>query len=133
MSESIGIEDARKRLGDLATAAQYGQSTTLTRNGRPIARIVPIEENAMAPIVLVAAPRHTAIPGSTILDSPDCPLGVKDLPVHAQAWVDSVRADINVVDPHADEETLAAADQVIHVMNPGAPLIAGFEGYKVYR
>jgi prevent-host-death family protein len=43
----IGIEDARKTLGDLVTAARYGHTTVITRNGKPAARIVPIEEPAM--------------------------------------------------------------------------------------
>lgn len=44
----IGLREARKELGDLARAAHYsGQITTLTDNGKPIARIVPIEEPAM--------------------------------------------------------------------------------------
>lgn len=47
MSKAYGIEEARKILGDLVTAAQYGHSATITRNGRPAARIVPIEEPTM--------------------------------------------------------------------------------------
>jgi antitoxin (DNA-binding transcriptional repressor) of toxin-antitoxin stability system len=41
----IGIEQARKTLGDLANRAQIaGETTYLTRNGRRIARIAPLEE-----------------------------------------------------------------------------------------
>lgn len=47
MSTAYGIEEARKRLGDLVTAAQYGRTTTITRNGKPAARIVPIGEAIM--------------------------------------------------------------------------------------
>lgn len=40
----IGIEQARKTLGDIASKAQYaGQITYLTRNGRRVAAIVPLE------------------------------------------------------------------------------------------
>jgi hypothetical protein len=43
-STEIGIEQARKVLGDLATRAQLtGQITYLTRNGRRVAAIVPLE------------------------------------------------------------------------------------------
>jgi prevent-host-death family protein len=47
-SENIGIEEARKRLGDLVTAVQQGADIVLTRNGKPAARIVPyLQEPAM--------------------------------------------------------------------------------------
>jgi antitoxin (DNA-binding transcriptional repressor) of toxin-antitoxin stability system len=40
----IGIEQARKTLGDIASRALYaGQGTYLTRNGRRVAAIVPLE------------------------------------------------------------------------------------------
>src|SRR5689334_17744449 len=35
----VGIEDARKRLGDHVTAAQQGTDVTITRNNRPAAVI----------------------------------------------------------------------------------------------
>lgn len=38
----VGIEDARKQLGDLVTAAQQGADVILTRNGKPAARLVRI-------------------------------------------------------------------------------------------
>lgn len=43
----VGIEDARKVLGDLVTAAQQGQDIVITRNSRPVARIVAYREDAM--------------------------------------------------------------------------------------
>lgn len=45
----IGIEDARKTLGDLVTAVQQGADVVLTRNGKPAARIVRYEEIAKEP------------------------------------------------------------------------------------
>ncbi|MFI9531062.1 type II toxin-antitoxin system Phd/YefM family antitoxin [Micromonospora rosaria] len=45
-TRKVGIEDARKRLGDLVTAAQQGADIILTRNGRPVARLIPYEEPA---------------------------------------------------------------------------------------
>lgn len=48
MSErEIGIEEARKTLGDLIDAARLtGASTVITRHGKPAARIVPITEES---------------------------------------------------------------------------------------
>lgn len=43
-SKEVGIEEARKRLGDLVTAAQQGGDIILTRNGKPAARLVRMEE-----------------------------------------------------------------------------------------
>lgn len=43
-SQEIGIEEARKRLGDLVTAARQGADIILTRNGKPAARIIPYVE-----------------------------------------------------------------------------------------
>ncbi|MCW2901751.1 MAG: hypothetical protein JWO67_4016 [Streptosporangiaceae bacterium] len=51
-SEEMGIEPARKVLGPIADRARYaGQVTYLTRNGRRIAAVVPlnrIKETAVA-------------------------------------------------------------------------------------
>lgn len=40
-SSEMPIEEARKQLGDLAIAAMHGQTTVLTRYGRPVAMLVP--------------------------------------------------------------------------------------------
>jgi len=37
-----GAEEARNQLPDLLAAAEEGQSTIITRHGRPIAALVPI-------------------------------------------------------------------------------------------
>ena len=42
MSEYIGIEEARGRLGDLVTAAQQGADIILTRRDRPVVRLVAL-------------------------------------------------------------------------------------------
>ncbi|MGK3105336.1 type II toxin-antitoxin system Phd/YefM family antitoxin [Streptomyces sp. WAC05858] len=48
MSKEVGIEQARKTLGDLVNEVRYsGADITLTRNGKPVARIAPLE-SAMA-------------------------------------------------------------------------------------
>lgn len=46
-SKHVGIEDARKALGPLVEEAQDGTEIVLTRHGRPVARIVSIEERPM--------------------------------------------------------------------------------------
>jgi prevent-host-death family protein len=46
-SENVGIEEARKRLGDYVTAAQQGAIITITRNGKPAATITAYEETAV--------------------------------------------------------------------------------------
>jgi prevent-host-death family protein len=37
-----GAEEARNRLPELLAAAEKGQSTIITRHGRPVAALVPI-------------------------------------------------------------------------------------------
>jgi prevent-host-death family protein len=39
--DTIAIEDAEKRLADLARRVEQGETIVLTRNGQPIADIVP--------------------------------------------------------------------------------------------
>lgn len=51
----MSIEQARAKLGDLVIAAMNGQTTTLTRYGRPVARIVPIKERTMTETTYTAA------------------------------------------------------------------------------
>jgi prevent-host-death family protein len=38
-----GVEEARSQFTDLLDAAEKGQSTIITRHGRPVAAVVPIE------------------------------------------------------------------------------------------
>jgi prevent-host-death family protein len=38
-----GAEEARNQLPELLAAAEKGQSTVITRHGRPVAALVPIE------------------------------------------------------------------------------------------
>ncbi|GIF16534.1 type II toxin-antitoxin system Phd/YefM family antitoxin [Actinoplanes teichomyceticus] len=46
-SKNVGIEQARKTLGDLVNQAQQGTDIILTRNGKPAARITRYQEDAM--------------------------------------------------------------------------------------
>jgi prevent-host-death family protein len=41
-----GAEEARNQLPDLLNAAQRGLSTIITKHGRPIAALVPVDELA---------------------------------------------------------------------------------------
>jgi prevent-host-death family protein len=44
-SKEVPLEQARKKLGDLVNAALLaGTTTIITRNGRPTARIAPLED-----------------------------------------------------------------------------------------
>ena len=40
----ISLKEARKHLGDLVRAAEHGESVTITRRGKAVARIAPIEK-----------------------------------------------------------------------------------------
>ena len=39
-----GAEEARNQLPDLLSAAEKGHSTIITKHGRPVAALVPVEE-----------------------------------------------------------------------------------------
>lgn len=43
-----GAEEARNELPSLLDAAEHGQSTIITRRGRPVAVLAPIEAHAAA-------------------------------------------------------------------------------------
>jgi prevent-host-death family protein len=43
-----GAEEARNQLPDLLEAAEKGRSTIITRHGRPVAALVPIESYGAA-------------------------------------------------------------------------------------
>ena len=53
-----GAEEARNQLPDLLEAAEKGRSTIITRHGRPVAALVPIEAYSAAirqqPLISVA-------------------------------------------------------------------------------
>jgi prevent-host-death family protein len=44
-----GVEDARNQLPALLAEAERGRSTIITRHGRPIAAIVPVDRTADRP------------------------------------------------------------------------------------
>ena len=39
----INLKEARKRLGELVNAAEHGETVVITKRGRKVARLVPIE------------------------------------------------------------------------------------------
>jgi prevent-host-death family protein len=43
-TEHKGAEEARNQLPDLLEAAQKGRSTVITKHGRPVAAIIPVDE-----------------------------------------------------------------------------------------
>jgi len=45
---SVNLKEARKHLSDLVRAAEHGQTVILTRRGRKVARIEPLEGQAAA-------------------------------------------------------------------------------------
>lgn len=44
--ESLGIEATRRRLPELVAAAREGKTTLITRHGRPLAALVPVDDVA---------------------------------------------------------------------------------------
>ncbi len=48
--DSISLSEARKRLSDLVRAAERGESVTITRRGKQVARIVPAEQKPLKPL-----------------------------------------------------------------------------------
>ena len=57
-----GAEEARNQLPDLLDAAEKGRSTIITKHGRPVAALVPIEAYSAAvrqqPLMPVAGSGH---------------------------------------------------------------------------
>jgi prevent-host-death family protein len=44
--DPVSMKDARKRLAELVRAAERGESVTITRRGKEVARLVPAEREA---------------------------------------------------------------------------------------
>jgi prevent-host-death family protein len=41
---TVNLKEARRRLGELVTAAEHGETVVLTRRGRTVARLVPPDQ-----------------------------------------------------------------------------------------
>jgi prevent-host-death family protein len=48
--DTVNMSEARKRLSDLVRAAERGESVTITRRGKEVARIVPAEQKPLKPL-----------------------------------------------------------------------------------
>ena len=48
LAQRKGAEEARNQLPDLLEAAEKGQSTIITRHGRPVAALMPIKAYGIA-------------------------------------------------------------------------------------
>ena len=47
MSETINVYEAKTHLSQLISRVESGEEITLSRNGRPVARIVPLTRRAI--------------------------------------------------------------------------------------
>ena len=47
MSETVDIEDAKARLSQLVDRAANGEEVVITRNGRPVARLVGLRRESI--------------------------------------------------------------------------------------
>jgi prevent-host-death family protein len=45
--DTVNMKQARERLSELVRAAERGESVTITRRGKEVARIVPVEEEPL--------------------------------------------------------------------------------------
>lgn len=89
-TKTIGIEEARGRLGSLVTAAQQGTTIIITRNGRPAARLTAYqEETAMTTIATVTETRDAdGIPNGGSIGVDEC----RDGAVIATPWTRDLTA-----------------------------------------
>lgn len=88
-SKVIGIEEARKQLGDLVTAVQQGADITITRNGKPAARLVRYQpEDTMTTITSYTETYHPNTNGLADLALP------VDLEAHLRDAIDEPGSDL---------------------------------------
>jgi prevent-host-death family protein len=50
----VDVQEARTRLSQLLAAAARGEEVVIARGGRPVARLVPVDEPAPRPVGFVA-------------------------------------------------------------------------------
>ncbi len=48
--DTVNMSEARRRLSDLVRAAERGESVTITRRGKQVARLVPVEQEPLRPL-----------------------------------------------------------------------------------
>ncbi len=50
----VNVQEAKTRLSQLLAAAERGEEVVIARGGRPMARLVPVDEPAPRPVGFVA-------------------------------------------------------------------------------
>jgi prevent-host-death family protein len=48
MAKTISAADANRRFSELLRTVQKGQSVVVTSHGKPVAKVVPVDENDLA-------------------------------------------------------------------------------------
>jgi len=48
--DKVGVKEARERLSELVRAAENGETVTITRRGKDVARIVPATQKTLKPL-----------------------------------------------------------------------------------
>jgi prevent-host-death family protein len=54
---AVGAYDAKTHLPSLLDRVERGESVTITKHGRPVARLVPVSSRSAAPSAVIAALR----------------------------------------------------------------------------
>lgn len=111
-SENIGVEEARKILGDLVTKAEQGTDIILTRRGRPAARLTRYQEDKVVDIAELTKrfglPEHEQSAVSAWTGDPYGTLwSEEEAEVLRQAW------EADSVDEGEDDEAPAATQYEI--------------------
>lgn len=105
----IGIEEARRTLGDLVDQVRYtGQTITLTRHGKPAARLVPMEDTTTTTTSYGTWVNHTSGGNGTVAGTVTDHLGEFVEEHDVDAIVTEFADEINAVLPdgvslHGDE------------------------------
>ena len=63
----VNVQEAKTRLSQLLAAAERGEEVVIARGGRPVARLVPVDEPAPRPVGFVTG----AVPESLSEPLPD--------------------------------------------------------------
>ena len=63
----VEVQEAETRLSQLLAAAERGEEVVIARGGRPVARLVPVDEPAPRPVGFVAG----SVPESFVEPLPD--------------------------------------------------------------
>lgn len=54
MTEVLGVFDAKARFSELVDRAERGEETVVTRHGKPVARVAPLERSHRSPEEIAA-------------------------------------------------------------------------------